>query len=531
MLGFGAISESAISALPDAMRATFSCIITYTAVESDDRKLYTATEPYIARIADTPSGQPFDGTLEKLPNFDRSIIGGDGFSGLTNAWGNAQLINADGLYDAYSGDYAIDGRRALFKAVDPTLAYSTAQTVADLIATSFTVDGQFLTVGFQDKSYKLNVPTQPNAYQGTGGLEGGTELTGKRKPLCFGRTKNISPVLLISSELVLQVSDGAVSSISAVFDLAYPLTATSDYATPTLLRAATIADGSYATCLVYGLLRMGGAYSQLTCDVNGDATNTGYVETTGTIIRRIIALTGCISDPADIDTVSFANLELVQPAPIQYYLDANSTETVAQTFDRLSKGIGGFCGFTRLGMLQAGVFTAPNGTPIAEYTDHDIIGEINVENLPSSLYPPPQRVRAIYDRNWTVIENPVAGAATADADRAAWVRTPYRVATTSEAAAAAILEDHLQAQDPAVHETFFALYADAYAYAVSQLTLANSGYQLYRILFKVHPFQHDVCQTVRVTSDRLGFDSGKLLRIPAISDIPDNNTVELRVFG
>jgi hypothetical protein len=409
MLGFGAISEVAISAVPDALRVTFAGVVTYDATESDDVSIWAASEEYISRLSDTPAGQPMRGTLDRLPQFDRTIIGGDGFSGLTNGWGDVALINAEGNYDGFIEDYAVDGREVIFYAGDPSGAFSGFFEVAKVVAKDLTVDEQFLTVSLQDKSFLLDVPTQPNVYQGTGDLEGGTELKGKRKPLAFGRVNNATPVLLISSELVFQINDGAVSTISAVYDQAYPLTATTDYATPALLRAATIAAGSYATCVAYGLFRLGGSAQRVTCDTHGDATNSGYVETTGTIIRRIVALTGCLTDPDDIDTISFANLETAQPAPISYFLGADSTETVAETFDKLSKGIGAFIGFTRLGMLQCSVFSAPVGTPAARYSDLDLIGNIEVERLPSGFDPPPWRVRASWDVNWTVIDDPIPG--------------------------------------------------------------------------------------------------------------------------
>lgn len=531
MLAFGAVCESAISAIPDAWRVTVAGVVSYTAIESDDRKLYAATEPYISRLADTPSGQPINGTLEKLPRFDRSIIGGDGFSGLTNGWGDAGLINAERLYDNLVSGYAVDGREVVFKAGEPNAAYSSFLEVARVIATGFTVNGQFLTAGLQDKGFKLNVPTQPNLYLGIGEYEGGVELTGKRRNMALGSVKNITPVLLIAPEQLLEVNGGRpVQAITDVFDKMYPLTFQADYATTRLLRDTPIADGAYGTCLADGRLRTGAPYQQLTCDVQGDNFG-GYVNTTGTIMRRIISITGCIGDPAEVDAVAFANLESDQGASIGYYLDQDSTEAVAETFAKLTKGIDGFCGFTRLGMFQAGVFKPPGGTPAASYTDHEIIGDIDVEKLPSTFDPPPWRQRVAYERNWTIVNDPVAGAATADAARAAWAATPYKIASTSDAAGAAIKEDRLQAQDPPVKEAYFASAADALVAANASLALANSGYGLFRVLLKTHPFTHDICQAIRLTTGQLQFDGGKLARIAAISDIPEDNSVELRVLA
>lgn len=543
MLGLGPISSAPISALPD-FTVVFSAVIgdlriIYT-MELDVRviatdttsKLYAGTEDYITRSSDIPAGTPIPGILEHLPRFDRSIISGDGFNGLANGWGDASLINI-GDYDQYLRGYAVDGRRAVFKALLRSQSYAFAQMIADLTATSTSVasNGQMLVVGFRDKAFKLDVPTQPSVYAGTGGVEGGPELTNKRRNMVLGNVKNITPVLLISPELVFEVNGGRpVQAISAVYDKGYPLDGPqADYATIALLRAAAITDGWFSTCLAQGRFRVGSAYEQITCDVHGD--NSGvYVSSTGTIMRRIVNINACISDPAEVDTASFAALELVQPAPIGYYLNENSTETVGETFAKLTQGIGGWCGFTRLGMLQAGIFTAPSGTPAGAYTDLEIL-DIDVEKLPSGMDPPPWRQRIVYERNWTVISDPFAGVGLIDAPRAAWLGTPYKVASTTQADGDVILADHLLAQDPPVREAYFTNGADALAEANRSLTLANSSYVLYRVRLKIDPFSLDIDQTIRVTLNRFGLDSGRLLRLPSISDIPDDNTVEVRAFG
>jgi hypothetical protein len=536
MLAFGALSEAAISAAPDRLAAAFFSIVDYEAAESDNVKVYAATEWFISRGSDTPSGTPFPAALEQMPQFERSIISATGFDGLTTSYGNFGLINV-GAYDRYLRNFAFDGREIVFRAGDPNDPYADFFDVARLIGIGAPgVDGQMMIVGLRDKAYLFDIPTQPNKYQGTGDLEGGTELTGKPKPLCFGRTKNIPAVPLIAAELVLQVNDGAVSAISAVYDKGYPLTFSANYATPALLRAATIADGSYATCTAYGLLRCGAAFVQITADVNGDASHSGYVETTGTIIRRVIQITGAISDPADIDTISFSNLETAQPAPIGYFLGPDSTETVAQTLSRLSKGIGGYCGFSRLGLLQADVFTAPSGAPAQTFGDGsgleavEII-EIGLDTLPAALDPPPFRQRVPYERNWTIINQPYDGVFVVDPTRAAWLSTPYRVATTSQAEADSVRSNHALAQDPDIVESFFALLADAQAEANRRQVLFASENRLYRLRLKVHPFTLDINQTIRVTHSRFGLDSGRLLRLPAIVDRPDDNSIEVRAFG
>jgi hypothetical protein len=544
-LGLGPISSAAISSIPDftvslvtgELRIIYSMELDVRAIATDtDSKIYACTEEYITRSTDTPSGTPLPGILEHLPRFDRSIISGDGFGGLSNSWGNAGLINI-GDYDQYLRGYAFDGRRAVFKALLRAHPYAFAQTIANLTATSVDIDGQMIVFGFRDNSFKLDVPTQPNVYAGTGGVEGGPELTGKRRNMALGSPRDFTPVLLISSELVLEVNGGRpVQAITAVYDKGYPLDGPeADYANLTLLRAAAITDGWFSTCLAEGRFRTGSAYEQITCNVQGDNSG-GYVTSTGRIMRRIISINGCISDPAEVDTVAFANLELPvasggNPAPVEYYLDENSTETVAESFAKLMHGIGGWCGFTRLGLLQAGIFTAPSGTQTGgEYTELEII-DIDVETLPSGLDPPPWRQQVIYERNCTIISDPFAGVGDIDPARAAWLRTPYKVASTTQADGDVILADRLMAQDPPVREAYFALGADALAEANRSLTLANSNYVLYRIRLKAAPFNLDIGQTIRVTLTRFGLNSGRLLRVVSISDIPDDGTIEVRALG
>jgi hypothetical protein len=532
MIAAGPIAGAPIASAPLGLWATFAGRAGYVATESDDVSIWAATAPYISRLADNPSGQPMLGTLDKLPQFDRSIMSGNGFAGGANSWGNVRLVNTERVYDGLNGNYAIDGREVDFYAGDPSLPFSTFFLIARMLATTISVDGAFVTVGLQDKIFRLNAATQPTVYQGTGGLEGGSELLGKRKEMSLGRVRNITPTLLIAAELVFSVNGGRpVNAISVVRDKGYPLNFVGDYPTPDLLRQAAIPADSFATCIAAGLLRCANPPQQLTCDVFGDASLSGYVETTGAIMRRVNALTQCLADPGEIDVVSFAALDAAQPAPIGYYLSADSAETVRDTFDRLTRGIKASYLFTLLGMLQCSVFAAPGGAPAQTFTDHEINTEIEVEALPSGFDPPPQRVRCAWDRNWTQIADPVAGAAVVDADLAAWIKTPYRVASTSDASAAAVLEDHLQAGDPAVCETFFALKADADAFCLAQWTLANSGFRLYRVPLKFPPFTLDLCQAVRIVSDQLQFTAGKLCRVAAISDMPGDNAIEIRVLA
>src|SRR4051812_19200152 len=118
MLGFSALSERPLSALPNRNAVAFTGMVTYTATESDDLAINAASEPYVSFLADAVPGTPFDPNFDRLPRFERSIIGSTGFDGVSNSWGAFGLINT-GQYDRYIRGVAFDAREVVFRAGAP----------------------------------------------------------------------------------------------------------------------------------------------------------------------------------------------------------------------------------------------------------------------------------------------------------------------------------------------------------------------------------------------------------------------------
>jgi hypothetical protein len=531
MLGFRPISSLPISGFHVESVFQVSGGATFTIEESFEAKIYAATAEYITLGTDTIRNQPFLGTLMQTMRFDRTIIGGRGFTQMALGIAEIELLNAEADYDYLDVNYAVDGQELLIKVGDPEGAYDDFFTLAKITATGFKIGSDKATIQARDNSYRLEVPALVNVYQGTGDMEGGAELKDKRKQKVYGPSKNITPTPIIPSEGVFQANDGPVSAIPKVYDTGYQLVGPiADWSTLGTLRAAAIPDGSYATCLALGIFRLGGgAFGQVTCDVDGDATG-GYVVTTAEIVLRIILNATDIDNFTEIDTLSLSNLYMDQPAPISYVIELDSDKTVAECVEELMEGAGGTSGFTRTGRFQAHLFEAPEGSPVAEYDEVDIL-ELTREELPSSVYPPAWRQRAIFNRNWTVIENPASGVVEFDPDYKTFLGNPYSVISTDLTLADGVLENHPMAQDPTLIESYFANEADALAEANRQFDLYYSGYGLYRIVVKDHPFTHDIIQCVRVLSwPRLGIQN-RLFRIAAISDDAREDKVTLMVFG
>lgn len=73
-------------------------------------------------------------------------------------------------------------------------------------------------IKLRDLPQEMAVPVQTTKYAGSGTLEGGDDLTGKPKPLCFGKVLNVAPPMVDSTKLIFQVHDGALASLDAVRD-------------------------------------------------------------------------------------------------------------------------------------------------------------------------------------------------------------------------------------------------------------------------------------------------------------------------
>lgn len=141
-------------------------------------------------------------------------------------------------------------------------------------------------------------------YAGTGGLEGPEDLTGTVKPLVLGDCRFVPGVLIDPVDSVYQVSAyGPVQAIGAAFDRLNSLGASSgDHANLAALLAATIPNGSWATCLAQGLVRLGAPADGKPCfHVAGDAAGSlGYVTRAGAMIGRVIELAGGSCDSATL---------------------------------------------------------------------------------------------------------------------------------------------------------------------------------------------------------------------------------------
>ena len=487
-------------------------------------RIYTSTEEYVTLSSDSLQTQPFNGTLLQPLQITRSLLGSDIIGQFTAGTGKVILTNADGEYDFLIQRFAIDGRDITVKVGREGDAYDDFYTIFSGTASDWSVEEDVVEIDIVDNAYKLSVPVQDNTYGGTGGVDGTSDLVGKRKPLAYGYVYNISPPLVVPATLIYQVHDGAVEAISAVYDRGVSLTVGSNYATYALLSAAAVSAGAFATCRAEGLIKLGSSPSgTVTADVQGDNA-TAFSVTTADIVRKILTRS-VLEDPDDLYLPAFVAVNAANSSEVGYYVGQDDTTTVADVIAYLMRGIGGWGGFRRSGKFEVGIFLTPTGAlPAAHYDKNDIF-EMRRDRLPNALSPPPYRFRVGWQRNFTV-QNDLAGSVSAT--RKGFLSEAYRYA---EATDDSIKTDHPFAQDREPTLSFFRDQADAQTEADRLLDLYRSTKALYRFKVGIQPFALDLGDVVNVTYPRWDLTVGRNLRIVEMTENAQDNTIELVGYG
>jgi hypothetical protein len=495
--------------------------------------IYAATVPFITRATDTPANQPFEGTLAATLRIDRSIIEGDGFGGFSQNIGELQLINADGSYDDFADFSTINAQPVrlwigTITGRDTVEPFSQFVQFSDLTGERMAVNRSSVLIEMTDPAQRLtSTPVSANVYAGTGDLEGGEDIKGRRRPRGFGVVFNATPVLVMASQLLWQFNDGAVASVQAVKDSGAMLTLRSNHASVAALLAdaPNISPGQYGTCVAEGYFALGGAnFGQVTVDF------TGINVTTADIIEEVALAAGLAAD--DLDADSFSQINEDQPASVGYYLDWTGSETCGEMFTRLMRGIGGWWGMTPLGLLQVRRFDPPVEIASAYYdTSGGQVINVDRVSLPNGVDPPPHRRRVIYSRNWTAMTDIAGTISETDPDLAEFLRQEFKTATTSDDLSTEVKANYPHAPDPDPIEAFFVNEADAQTEAERLFELYTVGFGAYSVRLKNALFIHEIGQIINVTDSRIGLQSGKYLRIVSTVDDLSNMMTEVVGFG
>jgi hypothetical protein len=462
-----------------------------------------------SRPTDTPPSLYIPAKLEPAFPYSMELFqGADPTTAGSDTVGVIQLDDPDGELDGLVS-MAWDGAPLSILRGEPDADFSAWSVVASVTAAGMLYDRLIKEIQLRDLAGLLNTaPLHGLYYGGTGGIDGDASLNGTIRPYAVGTVFNVTPVLMVASLLVYQVSCSSVRAVTAVKDGGNPLENDGDVADYAALAAATIGVGHYLTCLALGLFRLGGAPSlKITADLEGDndtISGHGFPSTRGQIARRIATGRGQtkLDDVLQLDGPSFVDLDNRQPGACGFYWSADITKGAA-----LSQVMTGCLGwwFMRLtGLLAVGQCDDPSKlTPfLALSFPAPGSGEIRVGEPSMTDYKTPRRQTFVgWSKNYTVLQtNEVAGVV--DLSTGAILQSPTQYASSLDAWAA-----NNYPTGPIVQiDGGFAFAADAQLEADRQQALLRTRRERYSIVGAFDPFGDFVGRIVAITNfNRLGF--------------------------
>lgn len=418
--------------------------------------------------------------LQSSFNLALSLFEGDEPRGRARpGLGEMRIVNADGALDEALAQ-GWDGRPIDFYEGAPGAAFAAFARRYRGTCDGIVWDETGITVRLRDPQLRMDQPIQTRLYAGTGGLEGGAELAGVVKPLAFGFCENVAGIPVDPANLVYHLHDGAIKSVAAVRDKGVALAASLDHADYAALVAATIAAGSYATCLAEGLVRLGASPAGLvTVDLEGDNSNGVYVADSAGIVARIasqrLPAADRFGDPDGLDSNALAAFTALQPAEIGFVVQ--SPASAGAVADEIMAAAGGVWFVAFDGRLAVARLDLPSASPAATLKRHRF-GALERRGAV-----PRWRTRIGYRRMWSVQSKDDLAGAVSEEKRALYSEDyRYAVAITDGAR-----ETHKRARDVVV-AGFFRHEADAAAEAARQQALFGALRHIYRVRVDAGPF-------------------------------------------
>lgn len=485
-----------------------------------------ASKPYTTKPTDTPVNTFYDDRITNPASISRSLYSNGTTSGASRVnYGAVELSNVDGGLDSIL-KYSFDGRSLVIKIGNEGDAYSAFTTI--LNGTMEQVEFTFskVTILARDKLAIVDMPLQTTLYAGNNalpdGVEGVADIAKSPKPLLYGQVFNIAPIMVNSSKLTYQINDGAIQSVSNVYDKGIALTAGADYANVTALHAASPASGTFVTCLALGYIRLGAVPTGLlTCDATQGAASSN--RTVAQILKAMALKAGIAS--GDINASDVTALDTANNSVIGIWIDGADSAMVAM--DKVAQSIGAYFGFDALGSLRMGLFTAPTGSATLEIDINNILSIEHSRTNDTDKGIPAWRVNLSYQKNYSVQDFDLAGAVTAA--RRSVLSLP---ALTKSAEDTAIKTQYTLA--PTIEKE--SLLVDATAAqteATRLLNLYKTSRDLYTVTIALDltTTLPDLNNIVNITMNRFGLNSGKLFKIIGIESDYSKNRATLTLWG
>lgn len=490
------------------------------------------TADFVTSASDTLPDYGVAGRIVEALNLSLSAFDGiepGGDSRASSNKGAITVADPSGAFDDWeAATLGWDGRPVTIRRGTIGTDTSTWPVVASLYSAGLTYNDERKIIGLRDLRGSLEQAPLLRAYGGGGGLDGDAAMAGRPIPRGWGRNYAVPATLMVAASLVYQVHDGAVSTISDVYDggsrlgdPTYP-----DYPDLAALVAATVAVGDVATCVASGLFRLGGQPTfKVLCGFRGDASGAGYVETRGAIARRIATVGSrlTVRDPVDLDTGSFDDFETAFPEPVGAWF--GDFVSVADALTRVLSPVMAAWAFGTSGLMSLGWLRDP-----ADLTADIDVDARQIRGTPEMVTW--QAARYATDVEWRRIDGPLALgemagiASLTEAERRLW---------STEHTLASIVDPSILTLHPTAPRITmragFASEDDAAAFGVVAQELMGTRRERWRIQVAMDPYTDVLFKVFYVTGyTRHGWSGGKKALCVGMNATASADTVTLDLW-
>jgi hypothetical protein len=488
--------------------------------------LYFSSGNYVTGPGETPASTAYIPRITQPGNLARMMFQDATTAGQSQvSYGTCEIENIDASLDYILG-YSLDKRKLRLLVGDPAKPYNTFTLAQRITMQQPEVTYKSLSIILRDRQLELDMPLCANLYGGTNvlpaGKDGAADIAGSPIPRLYGTALNFVPILCNTSLLIYQVHDGAIATVSNVYDSGNALTRGADYTTLADVEATAPATGQYRVYPPGGYFRLGSdPTGQLTCDASQGATVAN--RTCAQILKQVALDMGL---PAtDISVADVAGLDALNSAECGVWVQ--DTSTGLTVMDQVAQSVGAYFGFDRLGNLRMARLDVPSGAPVITFSNINVADIDRVRSNDSNNGIPAYRVTLTYAKNYTVQTSGLAGAVTPA--RALVLKQPSQ---TSMGQDLTVRTKYLWAA-AMTRDTLLVNKADADAEAARLLGIFKVSRNMYTLNVKLDQptiAAIDLGVVVSVQVPRFGMNSGALLRVLGITADYASNSATLTLW-
>lgn len=487
-----------------------------------------SSEGYTTKPSDTPANTYYDPRVKTPAEITRNLFSNGTTSGASRVgYGVVELSNVDGGLD-YMLPYDYGGRELAIKIGNHDTDYSTFTTILSGTMEQVEFTFQTVTILARDKLAILELPLQKVEFAGTNslpsGLEGTTDIKGQKKPICYGKVYNVQPPIVNTSRLIYQINDSVIYDVTAVYDKGIGLTKGSFYSDISDMETNAPSAGSYRT-----LSTSSGSYFRLgsppvgviTCDVTQG--NSSSDRTTAQIIEQIALKGGVVS--TDINTDDLIALDAINSSEVGIWIFGD--ESALSAMSQIADSIGAWYGYDASGQFRMGRFDAASGSGDIEITSDNIISIEAVRPTDTDRGIPSYKVILTYLKNYTVQTTDIASGVSVD--RRSVLQFPNATAFAQDLT----VKDQFILSTEITRPTLLVNAASATAESIRLLGLYKVQRRMYQVQIALDITEHlpDLNDTVKLTLNRFGLDSGRIFRIIGISSSYAKNRALVTLWG